>query len=349
MQTFKLIAPALFKHKVVPFLWGSQGIGKTQALEQIASQMGVNFVHLHMANLEVGDLVGLLMKRENGTVYHARPEWFPTEGQGIIFLDELNRMHPDVMQAMFSFITSGTIHTHKLPPGWSIAAAGNYQSGDFQVTDTSDSAWMSRFCHIDFKPTVEEFTLHAEKAGADQLAAFITEHPLMLEANANKSFDFASITPDRRAWLKYVYPLDSDASVPEEHRYELYQGLVGPAAAAAYQTFKKKPEKAISISQILTAYPKYKAKVVECSNGAATRFDYLNRPINELLTKLADDSNLISNDKKLENLKNFLLDIPLELSQCVFKDISKLTFARKNDLLNDMTFCRQIAGKVSPV
>jgi hypothetical protein len=67
------------------------------------------------------------------------------------------------------------------------------------------------------------------------------------------------------------------------------------------------------------------------------------------LTKLADDSNLISNDKKLENLKNFLLDIPLELSQCVFKDISKLTFARKNDLLNDMTFCRQIAGKVSPV
>jgi MoxR-like ATPase len=158
IQDFKKYLPTLLKNNIVPFTWGNQGIGKTQSIAQVAAQAGIGFVHLHLATQEVGDLVGLLMIQADGTVKHARPEWFPTEGEGIIFLDELNRAHPDVIQAMFSFITSKTIHTHKLPDGWKIVAAGNYQSDQFNVTDTSDAAWMSRFCHIELQPTVQEFT-----------------------------------------------------------------------------------------------------------------------------------------------------------------------------------------------
>jgi len=344
LQTFKSIAPILFRNRVVPFLWGSQGIGKTETLKQIAAEMGVGFTHLHMANLEVGDLVGLLVKRDDGTVYHARPEWFPTSGKGIIFLDELNRMHPDVMQAMFSFITSGTIHMHKLPPGWMIAAAGNYQDGDFQVTDTSDAAWMSRFCHIDFKPTIEEFNLYAEKRGATVMADFFREQPEMLEKSADKRFNFQDITPDRRAWLNYLQPLEAETMAPET-RYEVYQGLVGPSAASAYLTFKQHAEKSLSLKLILSHYESQRNKVLEASKGGTARFDYLNRPVAELIANLKDNKELLSGETSMNNLKAFLLDIPLELSQRVFKDVSKIDFTGKASLLNDLTFCKQIASK----
>jgi ATPase family associated with various cellular activities (AAA) len=346
IQTFKSIVPILFKYKVVPFVWGAQGVGKTQTLRQIATEMGIGFTHLHMANLEVGDLVGLLVKRDDGTVYHARPEWFPTEGRGIIFLDELNRMHPDVMQAMFSFITSGTIHMHKLPPGWVIAAAGNYSDGDFQVTDTSDAAWMSRFCHIDFKPTIEEFNLFAEKRGAFAMADFFREHPEMLEKSSDKRFNFQDITPDRRTWLDYLFPLDAENIEPET-RYEIYQGLVGPSAASVYLTHMKDAEKSLSLKLILEHYESQRAKVLEASKGDTARFDYLNRPVAELIAKLKDNKELLNSETSLNNLKKFLVDIPLELSQRVFKDIGKIAFTNKEALLNDLNFCQQIANKES--
>src|ERR1019366_7781561 len=113
----KKTIPVLLRNRVVPFLWGAQGVGKTQGVRQIAEEMGGGFVHLNLATQEVGDLVGLLVHNSDGTVKHARPEWFPIEGKGIVFLDECNRASPDGLQAMFPFITEGTIHTHRLGSG----------------------------------------------------------------------------------------------------------------------------------------------------------------------------------------------------------------------------------------
>ena len=344
IQTLKKVLPVLMRSNVVPFIWGSQGMGKTQTVKQVAADLGGGFIHLHLANQEVGDLVGLLVHGSEGTVHHARPEWFPTSGSGVIFLDELNRMHPDVMQAMFSFITDGTIHTHKLPAGWSIVAAGNYQNNDFQVTDTSDSAWMSRFCHIDFRPTAEEFVVYAEAKGAETVASFIRDQPSNLEKELVKGFDFTAVTPDRRAWLDRIASLEADETIDNE-RFELYQGLVGPAAAAAFLTHKKKAEKALNIRQILTTYDKVRAKVLEASKDGDARFDFLNQPIAEFLTMLKADTKVLGTEAALVNFKQFLLDIPLELSQRVFKDMEKMVFVNKTKLLNDSTFCKQIAGK----
>lgn len=342
--TLKKVLPVLMKRKVVPFLWGNQGVGKTQTVKQVAQSLGGGFVHLNLANQEVGDLVGLLVHGPNGTVHHARPAWFPTEGHGVIFLDELNRMHPDVMQAIFSFITDGTIHNHQLPAGWSIVAAGNYQNNDFQVTDTSDAAWMSRFCHIDFRPTAAEFVNFAETKGAASVAAFIRDQPMNLEKELKKGFDFSSVTPDRRAWLDRISALELEESI-EEERFELYQGLVGAAAAAAFLTHKKKAEKSLTIHQILSNYGNVRLRVVEASNAGDTRFDFINQPVAELLALLGQSPNTLENEQTVTNLKHFLLDIPLELSQRAFKDLRKLTFKNKMSILNDSTFCEQLMSK----
>lgn len=343
IKNLKTCLPQLIKKNVVPFIWGMQGIGKTQVVKQVANELGIGFVHLHLATQEVGDLVGLLMPTKAGTVKHARPRWFPTKGEGIIFLDECNRAHPDVMQAMFSFITARTIHTHVLPEGWKIVAAGNYQTDGFTVTDTSDQAWMSRFCHINLKPTIEEFVLHAEKRGAMDVADFVNENPDMLQSK-NQKIPELHITPDSRSWLDLLNPLET-CEFSEELRYELYAGIVGSAAAASFLSYKKKSEKKLRLRNILQDYRQVQTTVLTLTGGKETRFDALSAPLDELVTRLSEPANKnLLDDDGVANLKAYFLDIPLELVCQMCKKLSPLSFRGKDALLNDVAFNNRLFG-----
>lgn len=344
IQEIKKALPVLLKNNICPFIWGSQGIGKTQTIGQYCKDSGLQLVHLYTATQEVGDLIGLLVKDEDtNTVYHARPSWFPTEGQGIIFLDELNRAPNDVLQALFSFILNGTLHTHKLPPGWKVVAAGNYQSDKFTVTDTSDAAWMSRFCHIDFQPSTEEWIVYTENLGYPDVAAFIREQPSLLQDTTNAKLDMSFIVPDRRSWLTGVAPIDREETIDDTIKYELFCGLIGTAAAAAYAAWKKKQEKTLALNQILTKYDgKVKRKVTEITSSAdSVRFDLLNPPLEELLVQLGNNADYLKKGSYLENFKKYLVDIPKELSTKALLKLAKLpSFYGKDELVNNPEFVK---------
>lgn len=346
IRSIKQVLPFLLKNNIVPFLWGSQGIGKTQTIKQYCRENDLEIRVLMTATQEVGDLIGLLVKDDNGGVYHARPKWLPTEGKGIIFLDELNRAPNDVLQAMFQFILEGKLHTHALPPGWMIVAAGNYNSDRFTTTDTSDSAWMSRFCHIDFTPTVEEFILYAETRGMDSVAGFVREQPTMLELSSKEAgrLDTSFIVPDRRAFIEGVGKIELETDFPEDLKYEVYSGLVGTASAAAFITWKNKKEKSLSLNDILKGYNKnVKAKIrsIVNENPEEVRFDLLNQPIDELLSKLESNPSFLTADKYLDNLKDFLIDVPRELSMKAFVAFGKMNFYGKNEMLNDVEYVKR--------
>lgn len=334
MRQLKKVVPVLMKHNIVPFIWGQQGIGKTQGVKQISESMGGGFVHLLLGTAcDVGDLIGLLVHNQDGTVKHARPEWFPTEGKGIIFLDELNRAHPDILQAMFSFILSGTLHTHTLPPGWKIVAAGNYQSNKFQLTDTSDAAWMSRFCHIDFQPTKEEFVQYLEDENMESVADFLRKQPEMIELEHKERLNYQLIEPDRRNWHQKIGKLENEAI--DDERFEVYAGIVGQTAAAALITHKRTQEKKISFKMVLNAYESVRDRVLKASTTSETRFDLLNCIIEEAFAYLPDKT---LTDEQMDNFKNFLLDIPLEMGLKFFKGLTPINWNQKIMLKNDKEF-----------
>lgn len=343
IQQVKRNLPVLMKHDIVPFLWGVQGVGKTETVKQVAKELGVDFRHLHLATQEVGDLVGLLKHNEDGTVGHARPEWLPTKGNGILFLDELNRAHPDVLQAVFSLVMGKTIHTHTLPDGWKIVAAGNYASGEFTTTDMSDKALMSRFCHLDFKPTPEEFVAFAEKNNALSVAGFIHDNPESLEIKKREKPDH-NVTPDRRAWLKMIAPLENE-DIPETDRFEIYNGIVGSVAASSFTNWKKSAERKIRLSDILLEYPKHREKVLKNGKGKKeARYDMLSAPLEELTTKLGNSENRdLIKPNQVENLKQFLLDIPRELTLSTIKKLADIpAFSGRNEIMNDKDFSKRL-------
>jgi len=332
----KKVLPVLMRNKITALFWGPQGVGKTQTIQQVSKSMGEDFgfVHLHLATQEVGDLTGLLVHGENGTVHHARPEWFPTSGRGIVFLDEINRATPDVIQSIFSFITSGTIHRHKLPEGWSIVAAANYNTAMFNVTDTNDSAFLSRFCHIDFQPTCQEFTNFAEKQEAWSVAEFIRSHPELADVQHKERLNQAQITPDRRSWLDMIARLEKEDEI-ENQRYELYSGIVGAMAAATFMSFKTKAHDRLSGRDVLNTFPQVKRRVVEASNAKSQRFDLLNGAVEEIMLMLPDTT-LTTN--QMNNFKDFLLTIPLEMNLKVFNRLHEVKWKQKNEILNNQEF-----------
>lgn len=333
ISEIKSVLPVLMRNKVVPFLWGQQGMGKTQVIKQLAKEHSLQFRHLHLATQEVGDLVGLLIHTPEGNVKHSRPEWFPTEGKGIVFLDEFNRATPEVLQVMLPFVNEGTIHTHTLPEGWSVVCAGNYQTNAFNVTDTSDAALMSRFCHIDFQPTKEEFTTFAEGLSRFVVADFIRENPEMLEVPHKERLNTSLITPDRRSWVDMIGRLEQEESI-ENTRYEIYSGIVGPTAAASFVTFKKKSEERLRGRDVLNQYSRVRSRVIEASTPKKPRLDLLNTATEELFLLL--DST--TNEVQMENFRAFMLDVPLELSLKIIKKLKESTWGHKYEILNNKEF-----------
>ena len=74
-----------------------------------------------------GDLIGLPYKNEKtGNTEFMPPYWFPTDGKPIVlFLDELNRARPEVLQTIMDLALNKKLAGKQLPEGSRIISAVN--------------------------------------------------------------------------------------------------------------------------------------------------------------------------------------------------------------------------------
>ena len=131
--------PAIRQRPVL--LMGPPGIGKTQIMEQIASECGIGLVSYTITHHTRQSAVGLLMflteeidgKEYSVTeytmseiisgVYKAVKEQGHREG--ILFIDEINCVSETLIPTMLQFLQCKTFGNQKVPEGWIIVAAGN--------------------------------------------------------------------------------------------------------------------------------------------------------------------------------------------------------------------------------
>jgi hypothetical protein len=194
---------------------------------------------------------------------------------------------------------------------------------------------MSRFCHLHFEPSVDEFIVYAETKGATDVADFIAEHRELLEPNRRSKAE-VKVTPDRRAWLEMIAKLDNE-EMDESTRMEVYSGIVGTAAAASYLTFKKNPERRVRLRDVLSNYSSVKERLKSLNSKKETRFDLLASPLKELEIK-AQETGFELNSLQLDNLKAYFLDIPKELASQSLKILTKTNSKSLLNLMNDSAF-----------
>ena len=131
--------PAIRQRPVL--LMGPPGIGKTQIMEQIASECGIGLVSYTITHHTRQSAVGLpMIKTEEfegkeysvteytmseiiAGVYKAVKE--QGQREGILFIDEINCVSETLIPTMLQFLQCKTFGNQKVPEGWIIVAAGN--------------------------------------------------------------------------------------------------------------------------------------------------------------------------------------------------------------------------------
>ena len=134
-------------------LVGNHGIGKSEILTEYYAGKGMNVVALFLGQMsDPGDLIGIPNKNAaTGKTDFMPPYWFPVDGKPIVlFLDELNRARPEILQTIMDLALNRKLAGRALPEGSRIIAAVN-EGDQYQLTDL-DPALVSRFNVYAFSP-----------------------------------------------------------------------------------------------------------------------------------------------------------------------------------------------------
>ena len=247
-------------------LTGKHGIGKSQILEKFFTARGERVVILFLGQMsDPGDLIGLpRLDEATGKTIFMPPYWFPTDGKPVVlFLDELNRARPEVLQTIMDLTLNRTLAGRKLPEGSRVISAVN-DGEEYQLTDL-DPALVSRFNIYEFKPTAQEWLLWASRAGLDsRVIDFISENPEMLDGAAFTREDQGlEKSPDRRGWERVSKILQTNEVSPLLKT--IIAGIIGmPAATKFFATINQK--RLPSAKEILLGdFAKQKTTLKKCS------------------------------------------------------------------------------------
>lgn len=219
-------------------LIGKHGIGKSQILSDFFSSKGNKVVPLFLGQMsDPGDLIGLLHKNDaTGRTEFMPPYWFPTDDTPVVlFLDELNRARPEVLQTIMDLALNRTLAGKTLPKGSRIISAVN-TGEEYQLTDL-DPALVSRFNIYEFCPTASEWLLWAEKNQLDKrVIEFISQNSDYLDGDGNEIEDGSlEKSPDRRAWERVsqiISGLQSE-NINDTHK-KIIAGIVGAKATSKF-------------------------------------------------------------------------------------------------------------------
>lgn len=218
-------------------LSGRHGIGKSEILTKFYQDKGMKVVALFLGQMsDPGDLIGLPNKDEKtGKTEFMPPYWFPVDGNPIVlFLDELNRARPEVLQTIMDLALNRKLAGKQLPEGSVVISAVN-DGEEYQLTDL-DPALVSRFNIYKFSPTPAEWLLWAEQKQLDErVIDFIRNHNEWLDGDIEKTNQYEGLekSPDRRAWKKVSDLIKGVEKLDEDYKI-FVAGIIGVRATAAF-------------------------------------------------------------------------------------------------------------------
>jgi hypothetical protein len=230
----------LVEAKQPAFVWGGPGIGKSDVMRQVADSKNLPLRDVRALLLDPVDLRGLpyldadqqdLSHAPRRQVKWAPPDFLPKDGEGILFLDELNSAAPMVQASCYQLVLDRKLGDYRLPDGWAIVAAGNRQT-DRGVTHQMPTPLRNRFTHLDFEVDLQEWCEWAIRSSIrPEVIAFLRFKPELLSQFDRDTNAF----PSPRSWSFVSRILDRNPAADIEHG--LIAGTVGAGAATEFIAF----------------------------------------------------------------------------------------------------------------
>ncbi len=228
-------------------LWGPPGVGKSQAVRQIAKNIAAKtgkrteITDVRLLLFNPIDLRGIPVANEDKTLaVWLKPKIFqmdPSEDVvNILFLDEISAAPQSVQAAAYQITLDRVVGEHKLPENCIVIAAGN------RVTDKSVSfkmpkALANRLLHIEIEGSFESWKSWAVRAGIHpKVVGYLSTHPNRLFGFDPSTEDLAFATP--RSW-EMVSNLLNLVSEDVKKMFAMVAGLIGIGTATEFMTWCK--------------------------------------------------------------------------------------------------------------
>lgn len=246
-QTYCAIIRGGQELKILPsvMLWGPPGIGKSQAIRQLARTIGdrtgkkVRVIDVRLLLFNPIDLRGIPTANEDKTLaVWLKPQIFQMDPRedvvNILFLDEISAAPQSVQAAAYQITLDRTVGEHRLPDNCIVIAAGN-RTTDKSVAYKMPKALANRLLHIEVESSFASWKEWAIRSGIHPMVlGFLTFRPKFLMCFDAGSEDLAFPTP--RSW-EMVSNLLTHVSDDAEQMYPLISGLVGIGVAVEFRTW----------------------------------------------------------------------------------------------------------------
>ena len=325
------------------FVWGWHGIGKSDAVRQVAEEDGLGYFDLRCATQEIGDLVGLPLISDHGFTTWSPPAWFPTEeGRGgYIAVEELPRASLEVRQALFQFVLDRRLHTHLLPDSWAIVCLSNPPTEEYELWGL-DPALMDRFLHVKLFPEKWEWIKYARQKGkekgkeGEELDPRIIDYVSIAqpEVLGFGTGDFPlEVHPTPRSWSmlgKMLKVMGCAEGANLDLLEEVASGLLGEEVAQGfYQWYLIRfPKEPIPAGPILRSFPSVQEELQgQLQEG---RYDLLRVSISRLAALLRhyELEGMELTGEEEENLQRFVLSLPAEIAAVFVRETLDLESVR---------------------
>lgn len=295
---------------------GRHGIGKSECFAAAAAQVGVSYLSLNLAILEPPDFTGMPFLRD-GRTHFAPPIILPTEGVGVLLLDELNRAPRQLLAPLFQLLTERRLNGYVLPAGWLPCAAMNSaEDGDYFVAEL-DPALLARFGRVKVVVDVAEW-LHWARAGAASGSPGAI-HPAIVDFVESTPGIFDDADSNPRAWSYASTMLRGWEARPVASRSQslllcALSGFVGETLAVAFVRTYLGSDKALSPEEIVDHYAEQRRIVARWLERG--RVDLVTSSLQSLqryLSKQSHFDGVVANRNRKRNTELFLADVPTDL------------------------------------
>ena len=228
-------------------LWGPPGVGKSQAVREIASNIkmstgkDVHVTDVRLLLFNPIDLRGIPTSNADKTLaVWLKPQIFqmdPSENiVNILFLDEISAAPQSVQAAAYQITLDRVVGEHKLPENSIVIAAGN-RTTDKSVAFKMPKALANRLLHIEVEGNFLSWKEWAIGAGInDKVIGFLSFRQSYLMGFDSGSDDLAFPTP--RAW-EMVSNILNGICDDIDDMYLLIAGIVGTGVAVEFRTWEK--------------------------------------------------------------------------------------------------------------
>ena len=226
-------------------LWGPPGVGKSQAVRQIAKEIGertgkrVNVTDVRLLLFNPIDLRGIPTANADKTLaVWLKPQIFQMDASddivNILFLDEISAAPQSVQAAAYQITLDRVVGEHKLPDNCIVIAAGN-RTTDKSVAFKMPKALANRLMHIEIEGSFNSWKRWAISSGVnDKVIGFLSFRQNYLMGFDSGSDDLAFPTP--RAWemvSNILNGIDDDI----DNMFSLIAGIVGMGVAVEFRTW----------------------------------------------------------------------------------------------------------------